>query len=105
MIRHPTGGPRSLLCTVTAGTDLRSTAREARTGQPIGGPRRSAREGRPPRRGEAAEPAVSRDGRTGYVTGGFTRDGYWNGVTVVDLASGDTHRLAAGERPLGVAVL
>jgi YVTN family beta-propeller protein len=49
--------------------------------------------------------AVSRDGRTAYVTGGFTRDGYWNGVTVVDLASGDTRRVAAGERPLGVAVL
>ncbi|MGW0774917.1 hypothetical protein ACWD01_14960 [Streptomyces sp. NPDC002835] len=49
--------------------------------------------------------AVSRDGRTAYVTGGFTRDGYWNGVTVVDLASGDTRRVAAGERPLGVGVL
>jgi hypothetical protein len=49
--------------------------------------------------------AVSRDGRTAYVTGGFTRDGYWNGVTVVDPASGDTRRVAAGERPLGLAVL
>ncbi|MEB3959044.1 hypothetical protein OKJ48_02040 [Streptomyces kunmingensis] len=48
---------------------------------------------------------VSADGRTAYVTGGFTRDGYWNGLTVVDLDSGDTRRLAAGERPLGVAVL
>ncbi|WP_411074008.1 YncE family protein [Streptomyces sp. cmx-4-7] len=49
--------------------------------------------------------AVSRDGRTAYVTGGFTRDGYGDGLTVVDLASGDTRRLAAGSRPLGVVVL
>ncbi|MGA4849688.1 hypothetical protein ACOBQB_26785 [Streptomyces sp. G5(2025)] len=49
--------------------------------------------------------AVSRDGRTAYVTGGFTRDGYWNGVSVVDLDSGDVRRLAAGRRPLGIAVL
>ncbi|MBC9718717.1 YncE family protein [Streptomyces sp. TRM66268-LWL] len=49
--------------------------------------------------------AVSADGDTAYVTGGFTRDGYWNGITVVDLDSGDTRRLAAGERPLGIAVL
>ncbi|MEV3856040.1 hypothetical protein AB0J38_17155 [Streptomyces sp. NPDC050095] len=48
---------------------------------------------------------VSADGRTAYVTGGFTREGYWNGITVVDLDSGDTRRLAAGERPLGIAVL
>ncbi|MFB8090565.1 hypothetical protein [Streptomyces sp. NPDC055992] len=50
--------------------------------------------------------AVSRDGRTAYVTGGFTRDGYWNGITVVAL-DGRTPpvRLAAGERPLGIAVL
>ncbi|MGW1772700.1 hypothetical protein [Streptomyces sp. NPDC002104] len=49
--------------------------------------------------------AVSRDGRTAYVTGGFTRDGYWNGITVVDLDSGHSRRLAAGSRPLGIAVL
>ncbi|MFI6639600.1 hypothetical protein [Streptomyces sp. NPDC050504] len=49
--------------------------------------------------------AVSKDGRTAYVTGGFTRDGYWNGITVVDLESGDARRLAAGARPLGIAVL
>ncbi|MFI1660161.1 YncE family protein [Streptomyces sp. NPDC020472] len=49
--------------------------------------------------------AVSRDGRTAYVTGGFTRDGYWDGLTVVDLATGDTRRLPAGSRPLGIAVL
>ncbi|MFD8976222.1 hypothetical protein [Streptomyces sp. NPDC059593] len=49
--------------------------------------------------------ALSEDGRTAYVTGGFTRDGYWDGLTVVDLASGDTRRLAAGSRPLGIVVL
>ncbi|MFJ7068626.1 hypothetical protein [Streptomyces sp. NPDC101115] len=49
--------------------------------------------------------AVSGDGRTAYVTGGFTRDGYWDGLTVVDLTDGSSHRLAAGSRPLGIAVL
>ncbi|MFI8823417.1 hypothetical protein [Streptomyces sp. NPDC053431] len=49
--------------------------------------------------------AVSADGRTAYVTGGFTRDGFWDGLTVVDLADGSTHRLPAGSRPLGIAVL
>ncbi|WP_406513800.1 hypothetical protein OG851_38855 [Streptomyces sp. NBC_00161] len=49
--------------------------------------------------------AVTADGRTAYVTGGFTRDGYWNGITVVDLPSGTTRRLEAGARPLGIVVL
>ncbi|MER7519585.1 hypothetical protein [Streptomyces sp. NPDC126499] len=49
--------------------------------------------------------AVSRDGRTAYVTGGFTRDGFWDGLTVVDLSDGSTRRLPAGSRPLGIAVL
>ncbi|RKE18969.1 hypothetical protein [Streptomyces sp. TLI_171] len=49
--------------------------------------------------------AISADGRTAYVTGGFTRDGYWDGITLVDLDTGATHRLEAGHRPLGVAVL
>ncbi|MFG3344014.1 YncE family protein [Streptomyces sp. NPDC048018] len=49
--------------------------------------------------------AVSADGRTAYVTGGFTRDGYWDGLTVVDLADGSAHRLPAGSRPLAIAVL
>ncbi|MFE5793249.1 hypothetical protein ACFQ8C_11840 [Streptomyces sp. NPDC056503] len=48
--------------------------------------------------------AVSEDGRTAYVTGGFTRDGYWDGISVVDLGSGEVQRLAAGARPLGVVV-
>ncbi|MEU7298428.1 hypothetical protein AB0A76_35455 [Streptomyces exfoliatus] len=49
--------------------------------------------------------AVSKDGETAYVTGGFTRSGYWDGLSIVDLDSGDTRRLAAGSRPLGIAVL
>ncbi|WP_418961009.1 YncE family protein [Streptomyces tritici] len=58
-----------------------------------------------PLEGPHEDVAVSADGRTAYVTGGFTRDGYWDGITVIDLGSGDTRRLAAGERPLGIAVL
>ncbi|WP_424217427.1 YncE family protein (plasmid) [Streptomyces sp. BI20] len=58
-----------------------------------------------PLRGPHEDVAVSRDGRTAYVTGGFTRDGYWNGLTAVDLTDGTTRRLPAGARPLGVAVL
>ncbi|MER5486742.1 hypothetical protein ABT024_26535 [Streptomyces sp. NPDC002812] len=58
-----------------------------------------------PLEGPHEDVAVSRDGRTAYVTGGYTRDGYWNGITVVDLDSGSSRRLAAGSRPLGIAVL
>ncbi|MFF4873080.1 YncE family protein [Streptomyces sp. NPDC000961] len=58
-----------------------------------------------PLEGPHEDVAVSRDGRTAYVTGGFTRDGSWDGLTVVDLASGDSRRLAAGSRPLGIVVL
>lgn len=49
--------------------------------------------------------ALSADGGTAYVSGGFTRDGYWNGLSIVDVASGEVTRLAAGQRPLGIAVL
>ncbi|MEV4875945.1 YncE family protein [Streptomyces cyaneofuscatus] len=51
--------------------------------------------------------AVSADGRTAYVTGGFTRDGHWNGITVVDLDDEKNKpvRLEAGNRPLGIAIL
>ncbi|MEE1791457.1 YncE family protein [Streptomyces sp. BE308] len=65
-----------------------------------------------PLEGPHEDVAVSEDGRTAYVTGGFTRDGYWNGITVVDLhddGDGDGYsapvRIDAGERPLGIAVL
>ncbi|GGT56708.1 lipoprotein [Streptomyces kurssanovii] len=49
--------------------------------------------------------AVSADGRTAYVSGGFTRDGYWNGLSIVDIATGDVTRLPVGVRPLGIVVL
>ncbi|MFE0174266.1 hypothetical protein ACFWZ2_18275 [Streptomyces sp. NPDC059002] len=58
-----------------------------------------------PLEGPHEDVAVSRDGRTAYVTGGFTRDGYWNGISVVDTEDGSVRRLPAGERPLGIAVL
>ncbi|MFI9117094.1 hypothetical protein [Streptomyces venezuelae] len=58
-----------------------------------------------PLEGPHEDVAVSKDGRTAYVTGGFTRDGYWDGLSVVDLDTGETRRLAAGSRPLGVVVL
>ncbi|GAA3041726.1 lipoprotein [Kitasatospora albolonga] len=55
--------------------------------------------------GPHEEVALSRDGRTAYVTGGFSRPGGWDGITVVDLATGTTHRQAVGRLPLGVVVL
>ncbi|MFI8946501.1 hypothetical protein ACIGO6_08260 [Streptomyces sp. NPDC053750] len=47
----------------------------------------------------------STDGRTVYVSGGFTRDGYWNGLSIVDTGTGRVTRLPVGERPLGIAIL
>jgi DNA-binding beta-propeller fold protein YncE len=49
--------------------------------------------------------AVSTDGRTAWLTGGFTLAGYWNGLTGVELATGRTRELRVPGRPLGVAVL
>ncbi|MEV5547536.1 YncE family protein [Streptomyces sp. NPDC052309] len=49
--------------------------------------------------------ALSADGNTAYVSGGFTRDGYWNGLSVVDVGTGEVTRLPVGRRPLGIAVL
>ncbi|MFF9275666.1 YncE family protein [Streptomyces griseosporeus] len=49
--------------------------------------------------------ALSADGRTAYVSGGFTRDGHWDGLSVVGTRTGTVTRLAAGHRPLGIAVL
>ncbi|WP_262403659.1 YncE family protein, partial [Actinomadura sp. CNU-125] len=48
---------------------------------------------------------LSADGRTAYVSGGFTRAGHWNGISVVDVASGEVTRLPVGDRPLGMVVL
>lgn len=58
-----------------------------------------------PLQGPHEDVAVSRDGRTAYVTGGFTRAGSWDGITVVDLNRGTARRLPGGDRPLGVVVL
>ncbi|MFF8617281.1 hypothetical protein [Streptomyces sp. NPDC015350] len=50
--------------------------------------------------------AVSGDGRTAYVTQGFTRDGYGNDITVVDLTGErGPYEVPATARPLGIAVL
>ncbi|MGW9211561.1 YncE family protein [Embleya sp. NPDC055664] len=48
---------------------------------------------------------LSPDGRTAYVFGGFTRDGGWNGLTLVDTTTGTTTRLPVGRLPLAIAVL
>ncbi|WP_177328249.1 hypothetical protein [Streptomyces atratus] len=43
---------------------------------------------------------------TAYVTEGFTRDGYGNGITVVDLTGKRRpFEVVAGARPPGIAVL
>ncbi|WP_204164366.1 YncE family protein [Nocardioides daejeonensis] len=55
--------------------------------------------------GPHEEVAISGDGRTAYVSGGFTRDGYWDGISIVDVRTGTVTRLPAGERPLGIVVL
>ena len=48
--------------------------------------------------------AVSADGRTAYLTGGYTRGG-WRGLTVASLRSGRTRELPLPAEPLGVALL
>ncbi|MFD9064417.1 hypothetical protein ACFVZ3_23175 [Kitasatospora purpeofusca] len=48
---------------------------------------------------------LSPDARTAYVSGGFTREGGWDGLTVVDTATGRTSRVPVGHLPLAVAVL
>ncbi|MEV5884806.1 YncE family protein [Streptomyces sp. NPDC052020] len=58
-----------------------------------------------PLQGPHESVVLSSDGRTAYVSGGFTRDGYWNGLSVVDLDTGEVARLSVGDRPLGVALL
>lgn len=48
--------------------------------------------------------AVSRDGRTAYLSGGYTRGG-WPGLTIVSLPSGRTREVRLPAEPLGIAVL
>ncbi|MGW7194582.1 hypothetical protein [Streptomyces chryseus] len=57
--------------------------------------------------GATAESSRSSPPRPANVaaSSGFTRDGYWNGITVVDPDTGKTHGLPAGHHPLGIAAL
>ena len=48
--------------------------------------------------------AVTRDGRTAYLSGGYTRGG-WPGLTVVTLRSGGTREVRLPAEPLGIAVV
>lgn len=48
--------------------------------------------------------AVSRDRRTAYLSGGYTRGG-WRGVTVVSLPTGRTREVPLPAEPLGIALL
>ena len=48
--------------------------------------------------------AVSRDGRTAYLSGGYTRGG-WRGLTVVSLGNGRTREVRLPAEPLGIAAL
>ena len=48
--------------------------------------------------------AVGRDGRTAYLSGGYTRGG-WRGITVVSLATGRTREVRLPAEPLGIALL
>ena len=51
------------------------------------------------------EIAVDRDGKTAYLTGGYTRGG-WRGISVVDVAGGRvTRELALNDEPLGIALV
>ncbi|SEL52548.1 hypothetical protein SAMN05414137_109265 [Streptacidiphilus jiangxiensis] len=58
-----------------------------------------------PLQGPHENVTIAPDGRTAYVTGGYTRDGYWDGISVVDLGSGSVARLPVGHRPLGAVAL
>lgn len=49
--------------------------------------------------------ALSPDGRTAYLTGGFQLAGGWDGITVLDLAKKTAREIAVPDRPLGIVVL
>ena len=48
--------------------------------------------------------AISPDGQLAYLTGGYLLNGGWDGITVVNLATGATRELTVPARPLGIAV-
>ena len=47
---------------------------------------------------------LSADGTTAFLSGGYLLGG-WDGLTVVDLASGQAREIAVPDRPLGIVVL
>jgi YVTN family beta-propeller protein len=50
--------------------------------------------------------ALSPDERTAYLTGGYTfANGGWDGITIVDLASGSNTEMEVPDRPLDIAVV
>jgi hypothetical protein len=49
--------------------------------------------------------AFSLDGTKAYLTGGYLLEGGWEGVTVVDLETGDTREVVTPAQPLGIVVL
>ncbi|MFN8513940.1 MAG: hypothetical protein U0841_15420 [Chloroflexia bacterium] len=50
--------------------------------------------------------AVSPDGRTAYLTGGYTlASGAWDGITVIDLETGATREVAVPGLPLDIVVV
>ena len=65
---------------------------------------RTGRERVTPLRRPHEDIAVSGDGRTAYLSGGYTRGG-WPGLTVVSLPSGRTREVSLAAAPLGIALL
>ena len=63
---------------------------------------RSGRERVIPLRRPHEDVAVSGDGRTAYLSGGYTRGG-WPGLTVVSLPTGRTREVRLAAPPLGIA--
>jgi hypothetical protein len=49
--------------------------------------------------------AVSTDGMTAYLTGGYLLTGGWDGLTVIDLSTHATREIAVSGGPLDIAVL
>lgn len=49
--------------------------------------------------------AFSLDGTQAYLTGGYLLEGGWEGITVLDLESGNTREIVTPARPLGIVVL
>ena len=91
-----------------SGSRLLTVGAEALEG--TGGPNlsvfdlRTGRERVIPLRRPHEDVAVSRDERTAYLSGGYTRGG-WRGITVVSLGSGRTREVPLPAEPLGIALI